>query len=813
MKAFLKKFIGTGDTSNSCFSTYYNTGVVGFACGGIFSILNYKKQSRTDFVIQEDLREITALSFAREDEGVILGERGPDARLFVLSFKKNFSGIISKIEIKTKENGFSHVRILPNLRLISVSNDPQPFLLVWDMNRATPAVIGYYHLPRIPTDVAISSDGNLAVVTGEKMLKFFNLNLIDSNAERAQVLTVHNLYTKRLKTEKFMSATISPVEPYDALCLSQEGSIIIFEKAGKIYTEKSKLKAPISIIPIHLGHGNTSCIAMDNKMIAVGTESGSILAIRKEGKGYNIFGKYSQQNKKVVSIGLSKKTVSASYSDGSIIVWQRRLNAPPSMSIVAHSGPVTSLISGSSDSNIITGGSDGTVRIWEVSNDEDKPQGELLSKQISKRPDDFSTAITGIRCLTKVDKFILAGDCFGVLHVLMKDSLAEIQNLRITNQPITAIAASNKIAAIGTEVGKIFSYDVTLTGLIMKATAKLHSSIITALAITEDSIISAGSDGVKIHDTTLHTKFSVEGETITLCLMPNQKAVVAGLINGKINYITLDNGKVFRSHLLDMDSYPVKLKVEPTTGFYIIVCMSDGTVRLVDTYSGGVLPPLPFKTGLVTDIAFIGKDFAISSFNGYCSVWEVPIVDQLMLQQNQHANEEVTQQPNAEKPLHKEENTFANQPSIRTSIVRNSIAHGSFEEVQTNLENNETVMEPIPEEDEKKEEEEQQPDTTAFDDIQKGARSSYDNHIDNIVRASFVKRDNQTNIQMVAAKLQYIYNKAKEIIDKPPQNCETEVAELNKSIEAARNSIYQQEWFKQMLHQKVDDFLASKNGH
>lgn len=804
MKPFLSKVIGTGNSKEPCFSTHYPSGATAFACGGVISVIVPKTKSRFEFVVQDDIKEITALSFSQKTAEIVLGERGTNARIFVISLSNTFNKILSKIEIKTKENGFSHVALSnDSTKLISISNDEKPFLLLWDLTQPKPAVSGYYHLSQIPKHLHVSQDGKLAIVSGQKLLRFINLQ--PKQSDKPEILTTHNGNVGRLKQPTFVAAALSPVEPYDAFCLTSEGTIYVFERAGVLYSVNSKLRVPLSIAPVHLNCGKTTCLAVDNKIITVGTENGSVLAIRKEtdkGKAqYVIFGKFPQENKCVEAISLSKKMVSVSYSDGTIIVWYRKMHVDPALILAAHCGPVTTIVPINDEMSVATAGSDGTVRLWDIGGDAKSKQGERITKQVSKRPDDFSAAITGIRCIASIDDFILAGDCFGSLHVLMKDTLNEIQNISVTKQPITAVACSNKKAVIGTEVGKLFFYDVTPTGLILKCNSQVQSSTISALCVTDEEIISSGSDGVIITDFNLRTKSSVPGATISISLIPNKKFVVAGLLDGNVNIIRISDGTIFRSYKLSSSAYPIKVKVEPKSGLIIGVCMSDGTVRIVDTFSGDQVFVFYSMAGLVTDANFILGDLAVSSFNGFCSVWTMPPSIHTAIQQK------LSPVPNFIEEDKEEDAKAADkmqQQTVRGSIMRSSIANGFFEEVKNNGASLETVIE------ETAEEEEEQESTTAFDAPRPSQQGEYESNIDNLVRASFIKRDRCSRIENVADALKDVFEKAQAILANPPDDCEKEVSELGSAVESAQRGVFKDDWFKQLLHDKVDAFLATK---
>ena len=140
----LDKIVGFSPINNSNFTVHHEDGVIAFASGGFISIVVVEKRQRIDFAIPNNSKDIDALSFAPKERTLAIGTSGPDAKIYVLTFSQNYEQIENKIELKTKENGFSCIAINTESscqKLVSVGSDPKPYILLWDLTISQPEPI------------------------------------------------------------------------------------------------------------------------------------------------------------------------------------------------------------------------------------------------------------------------------------------------------------------------------------------------------------------------------------------------------------------------------------------------------------------------------------------------------------------------------------------------------------------------------------------------------------------------------------------------------------------------------------------------
>lgn len=802
MEPFLEKVVGSGIISPSVFTSYSKSGVTATACGGVLSIFVPKSKVRYDYVVDPSIREITALSFSPSGADLAIAETGPNSSIWVVTFSETFDKIIGKYPIKTAQNGFSHIGLTSEAKtLVEIDSEEKPFLYLWDLTTPKPSVIGYYHLSSIPRHMHISFDGKLVIVSGEKLLRFINIQprLENKPDDKPVILQSRSGAKVKFKDRTFVSSAVNPNEPNDALCLTNDGTLVIYERAGYICAQNTKLRMPkFSIVPVEFKVKATS-LAIDNKIILIGTETGSILAVKKDSNQYVIFGRFSITGRSVTAISLSKRIVSAAYSDGSIIFWLRKIKEPPLLTITNHCGPVNSIFA-DKDGTLVTAGSDGTVRQWEIQTLEPligKDQlGERACNQVVKMPSDFKTALTGIRCICAVGNFIVAGDHRGTVHVLSRQTLKDIQQLAVAKQAITAIAANNESVVAGTEGGKLISFQVAVTGLIQAKTFTMsNNGTVCSILVTNDGYtVAANISEIRIFNG--QNSVAISQSALSLSLLPNGKYFAAACNEDcSLKIFKLSDGSTFRSHKLSIGSYPVKVAVEPSSGLFIAACMSDSTIRIVDTFSGDQLHSIPAMTSLITDLVYIGSgDFIVSSFAGFCGLWRVP--DSI------HAAIREKNLPDVLSLLNDAPSSPARN-SMRGSIMRSSVVDGMFEEAKENA-NNLTAIE-----EEGGEEEDEAPEESsyqAFNQPRPSKQGEYESNIDKIVRASFMKKSKRSEIEEVAQTLKSVFQEAVSIVESA--NGSEDVKELQETIEAAQRRCLKSEWFKKMLHERIESFLC-----
>ncbi len=174
-RSFIDKIISSSPLTGNRMTVNHKTAAFVFVCSEFFSVVLSKEQRRYDLCVCEDCREISALAFSSDGERLVIGEMGPNARLFIVTLSDQFDRIVSTTDIGTKENGFSCVAIEDTTgRLISIGNDNQSFFLVWDTKLPRPVCVGCYRLPVMSLCLSFALDASFVIVSDQKMLKFID---------------------------------------------------------------------------------------------------------------------------------------------------------------------------------------------------------------------------------------------------------------------------------------------------------------------------------------------------------------------------------------------------------------------------------------------------------------------------------------------------------------------------------------------------------------------------------------------------------------------------------------------------------------
>ena len=638
MEPTLDKIIGCSNLNKAKLSSHYATGACAFASHGFLSIVIPGKKQRFDFKIAEDGKEISALTFSTSDHTIAVGELGSNSRIFIFTLSETFDIILSKTEIKTKENGFSYLALNNRAgKLITIGNDSTPFLLLWDLTQPRPVCIGYYHLPVKPDHAIFSPDTNFAIVSGNKLLKVVDTSI--SFQSTPSILKVRNFNIGKYKTAHFVSAAVAALQPYNIYALTETGTLCIIDSTSVAFQGKSKYLQkslpPVLMTPINLNSGDTSTVVLDKKIILVGTNNGSILAIKKDGEDHKIFGSFTSEGKKVMAIGLAERMIAAAYDDGDVIFWQRKINSKPLLSLPSHRGPICSMCLAGDNTIVLSGGSDGTVREWRIQKNHGlvgKSSQELICQtQVCSKLPDFMTSLTGVRCIASYHNYVFAGDNLGVLHVLNLSDLSELQRVIENKSGIFTMAVHPKepLLVTGGADGAIrlykistSSHSICLSRIQMEYS---HNTAVIDVAFAGNSIVSCSKDGVKFMNRELQTYATYEPEepVLSLSTCPNEKFVVAGGCDHSILILRVANGKKFRQHKLSMSSYPLHLCVD-RSGLFIAVAMSDASCIIVDIMSGDCVDAFHSMSGMTTEICYHEDDIILSSISGCITRWSLP---------------------------------------------------------------------------------------------------------------------------------------------------------------------------------------------
>lgn len=736
----IDKIIGCSAINRNSISAMYKTGAVAFSAHGFFSIVLPKEKQRFDMMVADNCREITALAFSNTGQHLVIGELGPNARFFVVTFSEKYDKILTKTEVHTKENGFSCLAMNSDSGIvITVGNDQQPFLLLWDMTQARPACIGYYHLPTKPTNIAFANDCSFAFVSGNQMLKFLDTGI--SYSTKPVPLKCRNANIGQFKNSNFVSAAISVEAPFTAYGLTNDATICVFDNASIPYknTKGPRKTAPIVIVPIRLKCGETTSLVLDKKIILCGTASGSVLAIKKEGNQHKVFGQFSSEGNAVIGIAISERLTAAAHDDGSVLFWQRRINSQPMLSLSSHRGPICGLYV--LPDCILSCGSDATVRSWKLQRNQEliskSSQEQISSRVITKLATDYKTTLTGVRCVASKDNLVFAGDNSGNLHLMKLEGLSEIKKV-IENFPgviCMAVHPKEPLLATGGGDGSIRLYKIQNQNISMINPRSLHSSPVTSIVFAQEGIITASSDGLrfcKLPSCDIYASHDSDEAILSLATIPNGKIVIAGSCDNSIYLYRVRDGSLFRRHKLSQSSYPLAIATDKS-GLFIAVAMSDGYCSLLDLFSGDTIYSFNSMAGIITNIQFHEGDILLSSFSGCIMRWAMPsAVHKAIAEKN-------TQTPIFDLLLNSGPTTVEQPNQIPGSQMKCPAPSSNW--VFKEIIDNQIQLEKPQAQDVS--EEEDVADQAGFDAPRPSVEGEYESRVDDLVRQSFIRRQKQ----------------------------------------------------------------------
>lgn len=648
-KPQLDRIIGSSPISQNTFDIHYSSGVCAFPSHGYLSIINTRFHQRSDIQISQNFRNISALKFSANESQIAVGESGANSRIFLLFFNNSFDQVLSKLEIHTKENGFSCLAFDSKKgRLISVGIDPQPFLILWDLTHPNPVKLGYYHLSSIPNKVIFNSDCSLAIVAGDGILKLIQTNFpfegkpIPMKSKRANFDT----YTD----SNFVDIYCTKGVPFNLYALSYEGTLCFYQEIDNPFRKRSKNeKAALVLTPIKLSRGNLTSLSADDAIILCGGEKGTIFAFKNQNDKLKVAGKLVAMPKSVISIGISEQYITSTYQDGHHLFWKKEdvlqmanngkqvRNILPEITIFNHRGPICKILVIKPSGQIISCGSDNSVRLWEVHKHQDlisnSSQEMINYRQFGPLEPSFIENYCGVRSAAYLNGLLIAGLNDGIVHILRIDTFEEILNFIDSIDAVTALASleSKSFFASGSGEGtvRLYSiekkendeYDYTLI-----SSREVFSNTITSLIFVPSFLIATSQNGVKFLSLpSLEESSSYETSEPILSSTYIEKADLIAVV-GCDCYISLfdsKSGRLFNRFTLSNNFYPVTIDSHES-GLVLAVAMSDGKVLVVDIITGDPIYSFDPSMGLITSIAFHESDLIISSFSGCISRWNLP---------------------------------------------------------------------------------------------------------------------------------------------------------------------------------------------
>jgi WD40 repeat protein len=631
-RATLDKIVGTSILTRNNFSVSYPYNACAFPANGFVCIVTLSDKHRRDIQVTSDFRGITALSFSRNGVRLAVAEKGPNARVEILTFSSgSFDKILEKTEIPTRENGFSCIALDGDSRtFVTIGNDPQPFLLLWDLKTPTPSVTGHYRFNSTPYHLCLSPDCNFAFVCGVKLLKFISLT---ATTDKGPGLLPHcNANIQRFQKTTFVSVACSWTKPFLAYALSAGGCLCVYEAATIPLLQKptargAKRVRNLQMSKHNLNQGLASFLSLDANLLAVGTAKGSILAIKRAGVKYNVIGQYGLPDKSIIVVGVAQGCVISVSDDGMIAFWRRKFKSQPELTITSHREPVCDV--SVCRLSVLSCGSDGSIRSWKFQKSIALVSPSLQEQEAEVRlfkKAEALDAITGVRTICCAhDDYIYAGLDTGFLNVL-DDRLRVLQSIPDNSASVMSMAIQGQFLATGGGDGMIRVYTIVEKGLIRSTFRRLDTEPITSVVFTRNSFVASSVSGLffmSLPNCEIFGRVPSDSPILTLAAALRPNLVVAAARGGSIQLFAGDNGRLFRSFQVSTAACPLAVAVHPSDLLFVLG-MSDGSVIGIDPVSGAQAFGFQSAAGIITRMIFHEGYLIVASQGGFIMRWNLP---------------------------------------------------------------------------------------------------------------------------------------------------------------------------------------------
>lgn len=624
----LDKIIGCSAITPNTLAVHKATGAIAIAAQGCVSIIIPTSGQRFDVKVSDRCHEITALAFSNEGNYLAVGEAGPDARISVLAFSGSFDRVTSRIEIVTKENGFSALALNAKTGvLVSIGTDTNPMFILWDITQPVAVAIGYYKLPRVPNKVVLTADCSMAIVAGKSLLKFVQAQVERSPKPALLKTRVANI--QQYVISNFVDVCCSASMPATVYAVTEDGVLCYFENVASLF--QSRKGPPLVLTPIRLKRGEMTGLAFDDKSVFCASVNGNLIQVTKDGSRHRVSGRYSAIEGKIVGVGVGDDVIVAAFDDGHIVCWQTSQPGSPAFFVLSqHRGPVCGMSISKDESLLVTCGSDETVRLWEIHRGEKliskSSQEEKAEKRFNIPDPGYFENLTGVRCGTYVNDLIAVGRDNGCLHLLDGD-LNELHSVQCRNGSVMCIATqSDGIVACGYESGNVSLYEVSDNRLIHKTDIAIGRTPVKSIAICHGTLAAASNfeiTFVKLSDgSQMHVHKSTE-PVLELNKIDRAGIICAVGCDHCLTLFTAEQGKLFRKHQLSLNNFPLAIAVHKS-GLLIATAMSNGNVFLIDPMSGNSVCGFPALTEMITSVMFQGEDLIVSTFGGAVMIWKLP---------------------------------------------------------------------------------------------------------------------------------------------------------------------------------------------
>ncbi|KAK6754314.1 hypothetical protein RB195_013363 [Necator americanus] len=441
------------------------TGRIAYVAGATVVLTSFdgSRQSGEGHVVGAARHPFTCLAFSPCGRYIATGESGNQPHVRVWELRDDAGNFTGQSYRSFPYHTFSivAVRFVPGTNLlVSVGCLHDGTICVWDWRSGAKLSTG--KVTAVVNAIAISPDSSICVTVGSKHVKYWHLPAGDTQQGTGMQSRSAILADRRSST--FVDVVF--VDAETVLSVTEDGVLVEFKnkKYVKIYRfEENCLPLCISVtndaVVLGCTNGivrlydkqnlNVLCMLPHPAFIGMDpavASTAELLEVHPQGVTY-------PDVRALCCTSTAPETFISAYSDRSMFVFRRGDN--PSQwsklsSSMAHVGAVTTVKRYPSrlpylpTGSFITGGVDGTVRIWSMERNEDQicpiPGKNLLSPTLKKiihveenfgalveprgdvnfLPNERNESTTGIRCLTVSPdgKHLVVGTKCGNIHVV-----------------------------------------------------------------------------------------------------------------------------------------------------------------------------------------------------------------------------------------------------------------------------------------------------------------------------------------------------------------------------------------------------------
>lgn len=686
--AKLERVLGCTAVSRSSVSVDDIKGIVAYPAGATVILYNPRNNAQAH-LIGTTKNSITCLSFSFCGRYIATGEAGHEPRLRVweLYDAKGQFAFTQIVDIKHHQLGISCVRFTPNGHLVSVGNQHDRSIVVWDWRAQQK--IAENRLTSKVNSIDVTEQGG-CVTVGIRHVKFWHVTR-KPESSKSIPLQGRSAILADQRNNTFLDVCCAPGNR--TFSVTETSLLIEFHDKKLVSTYDLHSEVPRSIVLgigelfIGFNNGFIRCLditTMKHKFtfckphylscdVAEGVKQDALSP-----DSHPIGCRYPD----VRALAYNRKTgmLTVVYSDRSIYTWQQTdKNILKISSQLFHVGPVISLEVYPSNfewlpqSSIITGGADQTIRIWNVDHllrsfDENKrtslPYANVFSDDLKK-----------VIFITNNDSQLNESpdEVFGAS---MSDTGSGVKSLKIS--------PDGKHLAAGSRDGNLSIYDLTVPTMEMIAFFEAHESDIMCMEYSDPQsaryLLATGSRdrmvhlfdplngyqplaSIDDHTSTVNSILFVEevGNLQLISSAADRSIVIRKMVNSEpslvtfsrtthiksqfgLNFVVLSaDGMVaacqdrqlrtysFQGRLVKQikgaasdDGQLTKVRLDPSGTYAAAVC-TNRNVYIIDIATGEFAAILTGQSDNITDIAFSAdcRRLYVVSYSGCIFVWRL----------------------------------------------------------------------------------------------------------------------------------------------------------------------------------------------